>query len=40
MYICYARVSTHEQNLALQQDALDHAGCHKIICPAAGRQRH
>jgi len=31
MYIGHARVSTHEQNLALQQDALTHVGCKKII---------
>jgi DNA invertase Pin-like site-specific DNA recombinase len=31
MYIGSVRVSTHEQNLALQQDALTHAGCKKII---------
>jgi DNA invertase Pin-like site-specific DNA recombinase len=31
MDIGYARVSSHEQNLALQQHALKHVGCHKII---------
>lgn len=42
MKIGYARVSTHDQNLDLQIDALEKAGCEKIYTEklsGAGRQR-
>ena len=31
MIVGYARVSTHEQNLALQHDALQRAGCERVF---------
>jgi DNA invertase Pin-like site-specific DNA recombinase len=36
MLVGYARVSTHDQNLNLQQDALRQAGCERLIEDTAG----
>ena len=39
MLVGYARVSTHDQTLVLQQDALDQAGCQRIFTDTASGAR-
>ncbi|MBN2015913.1 recombinase family protein [Candidatus Dojkabacteria bacterium] len=39
MLVGYARVSTHEQNLSLQEDALNKAGCERIYVEQASGSR-
>ena len=39
MLIGYARVSTHDQTLALQRDALDTAGCDRTFTDTASGAR-